>query len=376
LTDEITPPINPSIPSRQQPLEPIAEALTSRAADHLFWVGRYLERTDGAARLLRTILLKYRDTVEFEDSLDSECLTVLLPALTHVTATYPGFTSNQQNQEGQQQQQRSVESLENKLLALARDSKLAGSLTNNIQLLVQSAFNIRDLWSQDTWRSIDNIQHRWQQKPLTTLEPLQSHLDELMTGLVAFTGLTNESMTREAGWLMLDSGRRLERALVLMTLLRATLVNRYESTVLHQILEAVLVSTDSFTIYQRRYRGVIQLPMLLELLLFDTSHPRSVAYQLYQLSQHIGALPRESCQTRLSEEERLILKAYTDLRLSSCTALLKTDDSAGIYSELDQLLANTTDLLWRIAEVIAQAYFNHAQATQLMAAPVLSEDEL
>lgn len=352
---------------RQQSIDPISEPLTSRAADHLFWVGRYLERVDGGARLLRTILLKYRDTLEFKDKLDSQCLALLLPAITHVTATYPGFIGNQED---------GVKDLEHELLALAKDGKRSGTLAANIKMFVQSAFSIRDLWSQDTWRSVDRIQHRWQQPMANKIEPLQSDLDDLITGVVAFTGLTNESMTREAGWLMLDSGRRLERALVLIALLRSTLVSRHETAVLNQLLEAVLVSTDSFTIYQRRYRSVIQLPMLLQLLLFDATHPRSVAYQLRLLSEHIADLPREGRKTRLSEEEGIILKAYTDLRLSTCASLLNDESDSGVYEQLDTLLANTTDLLWKIADVIAQAYFNHAQATQLMTAPHNAEDEL
>ena len=99
---------------------------------------------------------------------------------------------------------------------MAKDSHRKGTLTANIQAFVQAAFNIRDLWSQDTWRSVDNIQRRWQQRVINSeinVEQLQKHLDELITGIVAFTGLTSESMTREAAWLMLDSGRRLERAL-------------------------------------------------------------------------------------------------------------------------------------------------------------------
>jgi uncharacterized alpha-E superfamily protein len=225
------------------------------------------------------------------------------------------------------------------------------------------------LWSQDTWRSVDNIQRRWQQRVINaeiTVEQLQSHLDDLITGIVAFTGLTNESMTREAAWLMLDSGRRLERALALIALLRSTVALRHEGALQNQVLEAVLVSTDSLTIYQRRYRSFIQLPLVLELLLLDETHPRSVAYQLQQLTIHLDALPRGKGKSHLSEEERLILKAYTDLRLCNVLELTRVNESEGIYSDLERVLADTTQLLWRLAEVIAQAYFSHSQASQLM----------
>jgi uncharacterized circularly permuted ATP-grasp superfamily protein/uncharacterized alpha-E superfamily protein len=356
-------------PKRNQLIDAATEPLTSRAADNLFWVGRHLERTEAVTRLLRTILLKLRESLEFKDSIDTECLNVLLRTLTQVTGTYPGFVK------GDAQLLKTPEA---ELLSLAKDGHRKGSLTANIQAFFQAAFSIRDFWSQDTWRSVDNIQRRWQQRVINNelnIEQLQNNLDDLITGIVAFTGLTNESMTREAAWLMLDSGRRLERALALIALLRSTLALQHEDALQNQVLEAVLVSTDSLTIYQRRYRSFIQLPMVLELLLLDETHPRSVAYQLHQLCIHVEALPRCKGNSHLSKEERLILKAYTDLRLCNVLELTQATENKAIYIDFDKLLANTTALLWQFAEVIADAYFSHSQTSELM---ILNtpEDEL
>jgi uncharacterized circularly permuted ATP-grasp superfamily protein/uncharacterized alpha-E superfamily protein len=356
-------------PKRNQLIDAATEPLTSRAADNLFWVGRHLERTEAVTRLLRTILLKLRESLEFKDSIDTECLNVLLRTLTQVTGTYPGFVK------GNAQLLKTPEA---ELLSLAKDSDRKGSLTANIQAFFQAAFSIRDFWSQDTWRSVDNIQRRWQQRVINSeinVEQLQNNLDDLITGIVAFTGLTNESMTREAAWLMLDSGRRLERALALIALLRSTLALQHEDALQNQVLEAVLASTDSLTIYQRRYRSFIQLPMVLELLLLDETHPRSVAYQLHQLCIHVEALPRSKGKSHLSKEERLILKAYTDLRLCNVLELTQAKENKAIYTDFDHLLANTSDLLWQFAEVIAEAYFSHSRTSELMIlnAP---EDEL
>lgn len=357
-------------PKRNQLIEPVIEPLTSRAADNLFWVGRNLERVKTVSRLLRTVLRKLRETLEFNDSIDNDCLLILLRTLTHVTGTYPGFIKG----DGQL-----LKTPQHELLSLAKDAHRKGSLTANIQAFVQAAISIRDFWSQDTWRSVDTIQRRWQQKVVNnheiTIELLPNYLDDLVTGIVAFIGLTSESMTREAAWLMLDSGRRLERALTLIALLRSALASRHEDSLQSQILEAVLDSTDSLTIYQRRYRSYIQLPLVLELLLVDESHPRSLAYQLSQLSTHIGALPRTKAKRHLSDEESLILKAYTDLRLCNVIELTQVNKNDGIYINLERILSNTTDLLWRLADVIAEAYFSHSQTSQLIT-PNNTEDEL
>jgi len=356
-------------PGRDVVLSATAEPLTSRAANNLFWVGRYLERIKAATRLMRTILLKLAETLELNDPLDSQCLTVLLSALTQVTGTYPGFVTSNASV---------LKEPQHELLALAKNVQRSGTLAANIQAFAQTAFSIRDVWSQDTWRCVDNIQRRWQQRVVNgdcDPEQLQKHLDDLITGFVAFIGLTTESMTREAGWLMLDSGRRLEHALALIALLRATVVQRHEPALQNQLLEAVLISTDSLSIYRRRYRSFIKLPMVLELLLMDETHPRSLAYQLHQLSDHLSALPRERGKGQLSEEERLILRAYTDLRLVKVSDLVNAADDDGVYSELESVLSAMTELLWQLYEVLAQAYFSHSQVPQLMT-PTQPEDDL
>ena len=355
-------------PRRNQAIDAVTEPLTSRAADNLFWVGRNLERTEAVTRLLRMVLDKYRLANESQETIDEECLAVFLRTLTQVTATYPGFMKADQVL---------LNAPLPELFSLIKDSHRRGSLTANIQSFFQAAFSIRDLWSQDTWRSVDNIQRRWQQRVLgneLALEQLPNHLDDLITGIVAFTGLTSESMTREAAWLMMDSGRRLERALALIALMRSTLALRHDDVLQNQVLEAVLVTTDSLTIYQRRYRSYIQLPLVLQLLLLDETHPRSVAYQLQQLSVHINALPRCKGTNFLSAEERIILKAYTDLRLCNVVELTQARDEDGVYAEFEELLSNTTNLLWRLAESIADAYFSHSQTSQLMSHAVREEE--
>ncbi len=369
LTSEDEHPISLwSQPKYNQLVDAIAEPLTSRSADNLFWVGRYLERIEASTRLLRTVLLKLRETLEFKDPFDKGCLKLLLPALTQLTGTFPGFAKGQE-------QLKQIPYGE--LLSLAKDKQRKGTLAANIQDFAHAAFSIRDLWSQDTWRSIDNIEELWQQRVVDNeinVEQLQTYLDDLMTAIVAFTGLTTESMTREAAWLMLDSGRRLERTITLLTLLRSTLALRCEDGLQNVMLEAVLVTTDSLTIYQRRYRSFIQLPMVLELLLLDESHPRSVAYQLHQLSLHLEALPRTKKNSQLSEEERLILKAYTDLRLCNVLELTQVIDNANFYPNLDHILVNIIKLLHRIAEVIAEAFFSHSQTSQLMLQNAVEDD--
>ncbi len=360
LTDEGSTEPQPVIFTDNTVVPAISEPLTSRAADNLFWVGRHFERIQATSRLMRTIINKQSTQFTHHDNNSQQCLHTLLCALTHLTATYPGFLESAEILPAAQEQE---------ILSLLKAPQRDGSIACSIQAFFQSAYNIRDLWSQDTWHCIDETQYFWQTEVVNS-ELLRSkvarYLSELSTRLAAFSGLTSESMSRESGWLMLQLGRRMERALSINSLLRATTVMKQPEALLNQILEAVLLSTDSFSLYQRRYRKAIRLPMLLELLLKDKNHPYSLLFQLQHLKQDIDSLPDHSHKNQLSREQGLILKAHTELQLCDINALLNVCDN-GLYNDLDALLENMTSLLWRIADSITQRYFNHISETHQLA---------
>ncbi len=356
-------------PQRGQRIEPLAGPLPSRSAENLFWVGRYAERAEASARLMRTVLQKLQESREFHDPNDLACLRSLLPALTHLTGAYPGFTGEDAKEK--------LEDPKEELTSLALDLTRDGSLSFTLQSFARGAFSVRDLWSSTTWQMVDKIQQKWRH----TQEPqkigfgrLEDNLNRLIINLLAFSGLTTESMVRETGWLLLDIGRRTERALCTIALIRATLVPRHEEVVENQLMEAVLTTSESVITFRRRYRAFMQLPTVLELLLLDEKHPRALAYQLHKLQQHIQVLPREQSLHRLNPQERLILETYTDLRLTDVLSLLE-DSEEGIYHKLDAFLSQLTDQLWQLSDVITQTYFSHAQTSQL-GEPSKVEEEL
>lgn len=339
--------------SQQIIVPAISEPLTSRAADNLFWVGRHFERILGSTRLIRTILLKQTNLLNGLDRNNhQQCMQVLLCALTHLTVSYPGFIKKKPLQGAEQT---------NEILSIFQDQQRNGSLAHNIQAFFQAANNIRDLWSQETWRCIDSIKYYWEDQVVAMSHPhsqLDQYLSELNTRLAAFSGLTSESMSRESGWILLQLGRKLERSVSIISLIRATLVQKQPKELLHPLLEAILLTTDSFSIYQRRYRSATRLPMVLDLLLKDKSHPSSLLFQLQHLKQYIAVLPRQDKKNQLRREEGLILKANTELQLCDSVALL-SDNGMGVHDDLEKLLATTTEQLTDIADSITQRYFNH-----------------
>ena len=356
-------------PKQDQVLQFRTEPLPSRAADNLFWAGRYVERAEGTARLLRAIYLLRRELRDANGGMTISYLHNLLRALTHVTGTYPGFVD-----EG------AVKLLKQprpELRSLLQNANRVGSLTSTLQAFGQVAMTVRDHWPTEIWRIIDAIRQDWaddEEIPGTGNYRTQDRLDHLIMQLVAFSGLTAESMTREAGWLLLDIGRRLERALGLISLVRATLVPGMDDAMKRQLMETVLVICDSLNTYRRRYHSYMHLPTVLELILMDPHHPRSLAYQLDCLQRHVAELPRTQVSYRLGDDERAVLEAFTSLRLADAVELSRIGEEDGYCKGLEELLSRQTENLWQLSEVITGTYFSHSQPPQQLSPQHQDED--
>ena len=365
--------------------------LSSRAAENLFWVGRYAERAEGQARLLRIMLDKVKmgkmgletstlgevppstifTEIVGEDARDVSELAYLrsmLRSLTGLKSSHPGFVSKDE------------QSLESELLSIMRDTENSGSLVSTLQALLSAAYAVRDRWSTDTWRVMNNIEDLCavldKRIPddgstdagiltdLTSQETELASLDQLMIFLSALSGLNAESMTQTIGWISMDIGRRIERALLLIVLCRSSLVAVQDDWIERLLLESVLAAAESLITYRSRYRAALHFPTVLELLLLDENNPRSLLYQLKRLEEQIRVLPREKLGYRLSEEEQLILEALTQLQLSNTVDLSERSEHTTQRRGLEKLLVRLAQILIDLSDVLTQTYFSHVQGPQ------------
>ena len=365
--------------------------LSSRAAENLFWVGRYAERAEGQARLLRIMLDKVKmgkmgletstlgevppstifTEIVGEDAREVSELAYLrsmIRSLTGLRSSHPGFVSEDE------------QSLEGELLSIMRDTENSGSLVSTLQALLSAAYAVRDRWSTDTWRVMNNIEDlcaALDKRPsedggidaqiLTDLalqETELASLDQLMIYLSALSGLYAESMTQTIGWISLDMGRRIERALLLIVLCRSSLVAVQDDWIERLLLESVLAAAESLITYRSRYRTALHFPTVLELLLLDEHNPRSLLYQLKRLEEQIRVLPREKLGYRLSEEEQLILEALTQLQLSNTVDLSERSEHTTQRRGLEKLLVRLAQILVDLSDVLTQTYFSHVQGPQ------------
>jgi uncharacterized alpha-E superfamily protein len=335
-----------------------ASVLPSRVAENLFWVGRYAERAEVVARTLRTVLRLASESDRYGEEAEADALGHLETHLVRLTLGRNAAPAKAERT--------------GRLGAVLGDPEQPGSLFSTLGAMLNAAYAVRDHWSTDTWRVINRIEvlrKGLNGQGVVVPRVIVRSLDDLVTTLMALTGLCMENMSREAGWLLLDTGRRIERALMFISFYRAHLTLHVEPMVSNLLLEAVLVTTENIITYRRRYRSYLELETVLDLLLLDANNPRSLVYQLNRLKDHIDGLPRERAAYRLSEEERMIQKATTRLRLANTAHLAEVVAKAGSRQRLDGLLSSLKVLLTRIAEALSGTYFSHTPESRQLVGP-------
>jgi uncharacterized circularly permuted ATP-grasp superfamily protein/uncharacterized alpha-E superfamily protein len=330
--------------------------LPSRVADNLFWLGRYIERAEGTARLVRAVAVRLSDP---NGSSDSELVSDVDPLLRMLEAQT--YVRRQLPLEGDSRG-RGAWPLDAArwLVGAVFDPAPSGTLRATIAETYRVARALRDWLSLDGWRAVVHLDQELRRphpapEP-STLRALVDLLNRVVSLLAALEGLITESMTHDQAWRFLDIGRRLERTSLVVGLLRSALGTPCARE--SPVLEALLEIAASSTTYRRRYLATLQAAPVVDLLLCDETNPRSALFQLEALAAHVQALPR-SARTPRSPQEKLVLSAMTELRVVDVPDLcdvVEQRERRRLVALLDRVAAH----LPALSNSLAAAYFNHA----------------
>jgi uncharacterized circularly permuted ATP-grasp superfamily protein/uncharacterized alpha-E superfamily protein len=316
-----------------------SSAMVPRVLSDLFWFGRYAERAED---LLRLVLATR--TVGIETDLDvthGHALEVLLQAVTHVSTTYPGFVD-------------SGGSMMSEFRSLLLDRHRAGTAAQSLGALSMAAQGVRDQLSEDVWMvlaDIDRALAALSANPYDQGLQLTDASERVLSGLLALAGIVGENMVRDPGWYMLDSGRGLERALQVLSLLRVTLGQARPAGTEQLVIEAVLMASESIVTFRRRYRGRAGAEAVVELLVIDLQNPRSVAYQLHRLQTDLRAIPNTSPTAR---PLRLVDSLAERVRTADLVKLAESVD--GRRPALGDFLGSLQDQLRELSGAIRDQY--------------------
>ncbi len=249
--------------------------LPSRAADNFYWLGRYLERLEGAARLLRAALIRLaRPSPAPHELAELQVLTACLTQAGVLNAeTVAGLSATR---------------LSEALLRAAapwgaihamigRVSRMTGLLRDRVtgEMHAVMARGLRDL--EDALEQIDPREDG------KAVDAAASAMSQVLVFAATVAGLAAENMVRGGGRLFLDLGRRVERAQAIADELACALelpgADTQPALVEHG-LRLALELRDSVITYRSRYSGVLQAAPALDLMLTDPGNPRGLAFQL------------------------------------------------------------------------------------------------
>ena len=313
--------------------------LPSRAADNLFWFGRYLEREEATLRLVRCICQRAvdPDTPANSARQSLEKLKTLLVAWGAAPSRMARAPS-----------------------ALIGDAALREADSNGSALSIARAARhaasvIRERLTPETWRLIGRLESVIDEAPDHALsEPeIIDCADDALTTIAALSGLFDENFNRGAGWIFYDMGRRVERGINTCRLARQFGGAQASAHNLDVLLDLI----DSQITYRSRYLTGVAPGPVRDMALLDPFNPRSVAFQAAAIDDHIAALPILRQDGMLEEPRRLSTQLRADLA---------TEDAEKID---DQAILGVEQRLMSLGEAIAARYFlqgaHHARAEKV-----------
>ena len=299
--------------------------IPSRVAENLFWFGRYEERCDDSARLLRLALNQVLgDSDDDEDSFEP------------VLALAREFSLIEEDEEP-----------ESALLAAATQETNPFGLPGNLRNLEQVAFNLRDRMSADNWRTINGLVKDPVFGKEASLPEALNWLDRTVTGLMTLSGYALDGMTRDDGWRFLSIGRRLERLAFQCLALQVAFEHGRASG-----LTWLLRLADSIVTYRSRYMARPEWLPVLYLLVLDGANPRSVGFQAHGVYSYLKRL--EDTYGNCGSE---LLRPCVEALEGLSPARDLQPESAHLRTTVDTLRSTA----FALSDGLSRRFFNHAQ---------------
>ncbi|OAF06951.1 hypothetical protein AYJ54_18605 [Bradyrhizobium centrolobii] len=304
----------------------IAGVLPSRAADNLFWLGRYLERAEATLRLVRALGSPMRgpDKGGAPASIQSteriQRLLVAWGAISQSSRAAPARIA--------------AEALQS--------ADRFGSALSLVRAAQRTATSLRERLSPDAWQVIIEMAERLAYE-VEDDDSVISAAELTLQELASFAGLAQENMNRAAGWRFLDMGRRAERAINTTRFARQFAYDEAGD----EELDVLLTLIDCQITYRSRYLLAPLLAPVRDLAVLDSYNPRSVAFQVTALNEHIAALPSLKEYGLIERPQRLAVAVQ---------AMLATAEAEKL--EVKTLFSLEQDLL-KLAEAIGLHYFPH-----------------
>ena len=343
--------------------------VTSRAAENLYWLGRYTERSENMVRLVRLCI----EALNGEDPA-SRSLWTWLQLLTQRQGLVPaGVPSAHSTAEEKASSTPSMGArrrvFERTLIACLDQDDHSTSVGYNLRALQQAASSLRERLSPEHWNAIVHCVDQFSAdcalsgspRDFSAVQAMQA-LDAASSALAAITGAQTDRMTRDDGWQLLSIGRHVERLGFLASALDLAVdvgafdnmddsVDAADENSSHYT--ALLALFDSTITFQAQYQQSRELAPLIELLLQDNDNPRSLAWVSRTLRGRLSKL----ADTPMGKPDALA-RLVPDLKQTDLEQLCARRED-GQLSQLRSSLTACMQAAWQVSDAITAHYFSH-----------------
>jgi uncharacterized alpha-E superfamily protein len=309
--------------------------MLSRVADTIYWLARYMERTQAMLQVIR---------IQYIASQDEPHYWGWQPLL----HAYGDLTEPEIKKRAPHTPQ--------VLYHLVFDRENGASVYHNIVRGRENARSVQDHITKEVWQSLNDYYHLIRQDSVahqTLGEDPVSGLDGLIQQGVLYVGTVQNTMPRDEGYIFLKLGKFLERSLQITDLLQRN-QHLFEDDDEHggrPELRYILFSLLGYELYIKTYQGHIEARSVLELTLYNADFPHSLLYSLGQLVRYCERLKDKSLPESYEHLRFLIGKARTTVAYST----LEEQKGEALGKFLQQVKSELLD----VTTALSSSYFGN-----------------
>ncbi len=310
--------------------------MLSRVADSLYWMSRYMERTDGILRMLK---INYASS---QDDIQEFSWKPVLRIFTYL---------DEETSTAIAHQSRTV------LQYMVTDKENANSVLNIITRARENARSVQDHITKELWQCLNDFYHTIRDEQLVrglhSDDPV-SILDVLIRQGLLYYGIADVTMARGEGFSFINIGKFLERGVQSADILdvkfsdRGYDVTRQDTT----YWKYLLLSISGYELYLKTYRSGFEARNVVELIVLNEDFPRSVIYSINQLQRYFERLKSD----RNKEAYRKI-----DFMIGRIRSKVKYTTVESIFQQgLHAYLNGVKEDLYEIGIAFNQHYFAYS----------------
>jgi uncharacterized alpha-E superfamily protein len=296
--------------------------MLSRIAESLFWIGRYIERADGTARILDVHLQLLLEDPWIEEDLACRSLLSVM---------------------GSEAPEDAVLTRQDILSILAVDRSEPASIAYSLQAARENARRAREIVSTELWECLNTTRARMPRK--VSSDKVHDFFGWVRERSALAVGIIESATSRDEAWQFFTLGRSLERADMTARLLATRSLTEASGPSWTTILR----SCGAYEAYLRTYRGVPSARNAAEFLLLDRLFPRSIVFSVARAEQCMRDIEPRADRVGVSDQaQRLLGQIRSELEYRPIAEIL-----VDLTTHMDNVQAATT----ATSEAIRQRYF-------------------